>query len=218
MAKSKAAEELDDLQARLRPMLKDKGFRVQSRTFNRTTSDGLTHVIHFQVGRFAPPGTIYIPWFRRNLYGKFTVNIGVYVPEVAKEQYGVLRSFAQEVECCVRERLGELGPERSDRWWDLPVSSKDESELRERLELDAIPFLARFESRDSVLEELGKAEAAHKVGGAPRITRAIILAHGGNPERARELLSEQIRLATSEEHSKYVQKIATQPNLGRVGV
>jgi len=61
------------------------------------------------MGRFDPPGTSYIPWFRKNLYGKFTVNVGVYVPEVAILRYGSKgRSFALEVECCVRMRLVQL--------------------------------------------------------------------------------------------------------------
>jgi hypothetical protein len=81
--KSDIAKSLDGLQAKLRPVLKDYGFRARGRTFNRTTSDGLTQVVNLQMGRFDPPGTTYVPGLRDNLYGKFTVNLGAFVPEVA---------------------------------------------------------------------------------------------------------------------------------------
>lgn len=217
MAKTKAAEEMDRLQANLRPFLKEHGFRMQARTANRVTSDGLTHVINFQMGRFDPPGTSYIPWFRRNLYGKFTVNIGVYVPEVAILRYGAKeRSFAPEVECCVRMRLGHLGGELADRWWDLPGNQRTETDLRRRFETDALPFLARLESRDLLLHEF---EANPGIGGpGSRITCAIMLVARGLTEPAKSLLSEQIRGSTSIQHIEYVQQLAKQIGLGRIEV
>jgi hypothetical protein len=217
MAKSKAAEELDHLQSQLRPFLKEHGFRIRARTSNRQTSDGLTHVINFQMGRFDPPGTSYIPWFRKNLYGVFTVNVGVYVPEVATAQLGIQpRSFVQEVDCCMRERLGMLGPEHSDRWWDLPSNRDTAADLEQRLERDALSLPERFESRDSVLDELGRAEEISGIGGPPRIICAIMLAHRGQIGRARDLLAAQIRLSASPKHSEYVQALADRLGLGRI--
>ncbi len=187
---------MDRLQANLRPFLKEHGFRMKGRTANRATSDGLTHVINFQMGKFDPPGTSYIPWLRRNLYGKFTVNIGVYVPEVATLRYvAKKRSFAPEIECCVRMRLGHLGGELADRWWDLPGNQKTETDLWRRFETNALPFLARLESRDLLLQEF---EANPEIGGpGSRITRAIMLVARGLTEPAKSLLSEQIRGSTS---------------------
>lgn len=217
MAKTKAAEDMDRLQANLRPFFKEHGFRMQTRTANRITSDGLTHVINFQMGRFDPPGTSYIPWFRKNLYGKFTVNVGVYVPEVATLHYrSKERSFAPEVECCVRMRLGHLGGELADRWWDLPGSQGTETDLRRRFETDAFPFLARLESRDLLLREF---EANPSIGGpGSRITRAIMLAARGQTEPARNLLSAQIRGTSNMKHIEYVQRLAEQIGLGRIEV
>ena len=40
------------------------------------------------MGSFDPPGTTHIPGLRENLYGRFTVNLGVYVPEVARNHGG----------------------------------------------------------------------------------------------------------------------------------
>jgi hypothetical protein len=46
------------------PLLKTAGFRVNGGTFDRLTGDRLTHVSRFQMGRFDPPGTTYIPGLR----------------------------------------------------------------------------------------------------------------------------------------------------------
>lgn len=219
MAKTESARAMDELQMRLQPGLKECGFRMRSRTFNRTTSDGLTHVINFQMGRFDPPGTSYIPWFRKNLYGKFTINIGVYAPEVAMAKYGNRPcSAVQEVECCVRMRLAHLSGELSDRWWDLPAGSKTEADLKRRFERDAFPFLARFDHRDSLLHELEHNQDIAASGGPPRITRAVILAARGQLEEARDLLRTQVRLAEDQGHSEYVQGLAERLGLRRIDV
>jgi hypothetical protein len=63
--KSDLARTLDELQAKLRPALKERGFRAHGRAFNRLTSDGLTEVVRVQMGSFDPPGTIPIPGFVR---------------------------------------------------------------------------------------------------------------------------------------------------------
>jgi hypothetical protein len=83
--------------------------------------------------------------FRQNLYGKFTVNIGVYVPELHAYGYtgGGKLSFIHEYDGWVRERLGILGPERQDLWWDLKAVHEQAG--------DALPFLAKFETRDAIL-------------------------------------------------------------------
>jgi len=113
---------MDEVQSQLRPFLEQRGFRLRARTLNRTMSDGLVHVINFQMGQ-------------RWLQGKFTVNVGVYVPQVARVQYGPKESsFVQEPECCVRHRLGSLGPEHRDVWWDLPLEGASALDLHLRLE------------------------------------------------------------------------------------
>ncbi len=211
MAKSEAAKAMDDLQSQLRPFLKEHGFRVQARTCNRTTVDGLTHVINFQMGRFDPPGTSYIPWFRKNLYGKFTMNIGIYVPEVGLAEFHLsARTFIQEPYCCIRVRLAQLSGAH-DVWWQLPANKTTINDIRGRIEQDALPFFARCENRDAVLRELERGTGTLK----PRIAQAIILAQRGEAERERELLQAQAKSAPAG-HRDYVQQIAEHLNLGRI--
>ena len=64
MAKSTHAQAVDDIQNALRPSLKERGFMVRGRTFNRTTEGGLTQVVNIQMGASDPPGTSHIPGFR----------------------------------------------------------------------------------------------------------------------------------------------------------
>ena len=107
MTKSALASTMDELQRRLHPLLRQSGFRKHGRTLNRATVDGLTHVIGFQMGSFDPPGTSHFPGLRENLYGRFTVNLGVYVPEVALHHGGgEAKSVVHDYNCCIRTRLG----------------------------------------------------------------------------------------------------------------
>lgn len=73
------------LVAAVQPTLKEQGFRKRGNTFNRTTEpDGIIHVINFQMGAYKPPGTVEIPGLRPNLYGRFTVNLGIWLPGIAE--------------------------------------------------------------------------------------------------------------------------------------
>jgi hypothetical protein len=212
MAKTESAKAMDDLPSRLRPFLKEHGFRMQARTCNRTTSDGLTHVINFQMGHFDPPGTNFIAGFRENRYGCFTVNVGVYVPEIAVAQHYWVkpRVFAQEVDCCIRVRLAQLSGE-SDLWWKLPAGERTIANLHLRFERDAFPYLSRLQDRDSVLQELDRGGSF-----APRIPRAIILAARGELDSARDLLREQMKSSNSLKHSEYVRELANRLGLGQI--
>src|SRR3989338_4695739 len=100
MASSNYVEAVDNIQGALRPFLKENGFKVRGRTFNRTTEDGLTQVVNIQMGASDPPGTTHIPGLRENLHGLLTVNLGVYVPEVARHHGGgEAKSWVQDYHC-----------------------------------------------------------------------------------------------------------------------
>jgi hypothetical protein len=219
--KSKATQAMDELQACLRPFLKEMGWRARARAFNRTTSDDLIQVIEFQLGRFDPPGTHYVG-FRQNFYGKFTVNIGVYVPEVDKYTFpgGGERSFVHEYDCCMRQRLGELGPDHKDVWWNLEAEKVHEhaAELFRRLERDAFPFLARLENRDAVLNQLmDEATAPSFFSRQRRVVCAIILAIRGQRTEARTLLAAQVREDRNHPSSATVRALAMKLELGDLG-
>ncbi|MGC1416167.1 MAG: DUF4304 domain-containing protein [Candidatus Acidiferrum sp.] len=198
--------------------MKERNFRVRGRTFNRRTLDGLTQVINFQMGRFDPPGTVHIPRLRENYYGQFTMNVGVFVPEVHMVRFGgTALKFIAEFDCCIRERLGMLAPERADIWWKIRGDDEESErlvdELRRRLERDAFPFLARLETRDALKEELLKPpENSLFPINRGRIICAIILAARGQLKDARDLLvahrAEHIRDRGHPGHLKYLEELA----------
>ena len=206
---------MDSIQQGVRPLLKKAGFRVIGRTFNRGTPDGLTQVVRFQMGSFDPPGTTYIPGLRENLYGRFTVNLGVYVPEVAKHHGGgEAGKVVQDYHCCVRCRLGEVGSENADLWWLLSPTDELVQEMCDRLAHHAFPFLARFESRDAILREWAEVENNQFGGSPPRIVKAIILVERGLTDQARALLAAQAQETLNPGHPAYVRDLAQRLGVG----
>lgn len=199
MSKSPLAASLDALQAKLNDSLRQVGFRRHGRTYNRTTSDGLTHVVGFQMGSFDPPGTTYIPGLRENLYGRFTVNLGVHVPEVAHIQGGgEPKSIIQEYNCCIRTRLGRT--DSQELWWKVSTGNELVIELLQRLESEAFPFFQRFENREQILNEFSAETDNTPLMAVPRIVCAIILLKQGDREAARRLLAAQAREHTRNPH------------------
>lgn len=217
--KSDLAIAMDAVQAGLQPLLKASGFRVRGRTFNRLTPDGLTQVLNLQMGSFDPPGTTSIPGLRVNLYGKFTVNLGVHVPEVSMfAGTGKPATFVQAYDCFVRARLGLVGPERKDLWWEVRQAGLM-PELTGRVEGDAFPFLARFECRDSILNEWLRLSKNPYVGNPPRIVCAVILAARGQHAEAQELLVRQLSESSHHRgHEEYVRELARRLGLGPLDV
>jgi len=213
--KSAEVAAMDVIQRGVRPLLKEAGFRGSGRTFNRGTPDGLTQVVRFQMGSFDPPGTTDIPGLRENRYGWFTVNLGVYVPEVAKHHGGgEAGKVAQDSHCCVRSHLGEVCPERADLWWLLSPSDELVGEMCKRLEEHGLPFLARFESRDAILREWADVVNNPSAGSPPRIVRAIILVGRGRIDQARALLAAQAQETLNPGHPAYVRELALRLGVG----
>lgn len=219
MPKSDLARALDEIQGLVAPELKARKFRSRGRTFNRPTSDGLTHVFNIQMGSFDPPGTTYHPGLRENLYGRFTVNLGVYVPEVASfHGGGPPKSWIQDYNCCLRTRLGALGLENKDLWWSIRARDEVLDDLLPRVSHDAMRYFATYTSRDQILSALEGKSQNTSAGGPPRIICAIILAQRGNTSQARELLKEQARETRNPGHPAYVRALAERLGLGGLDV
>lgn len=215
MPRSTYAQAVDEIQSALRPVLNAEGFKVRGRTFNRLTEDGLTQVISIQMGASNPPGTNYIPGLRENLHGLFTVNLGVYVPEVAKHRGGgEAKSWVQEYDCCVRARLGEASGEEHDVWWHARAEEAVIDDVRRRLEQAGLPFLNRYSSRERILAEWQDRSERLGAGGPPRIVMAIILAEHGRKDEARALLARQALETRNPGHPDYVRRLANQLSVG----
>jgi hypothetical protein len=218
MGKSAYTFAVDDIQKTIGIFLKTRGFKTRGRTFNRLTEDGLTQVINIQMGPSDPPGTTHIPGIRENMHGFFTINLGVYVPEVARYRGGgEARSWVQEYYCCVRARLGEVSGVHGDVWWPARFDEGMMEEIRRQLEQYGLPFLDRFSTRDKILTEW--VDRSEKMGASnpPRIVKAIILAERGQKSRARELLKEQILDNYNPRHPDYVRQLAEKLSIEDLG-
>jgi hypothetical protein len=135
-----------------------------------------------------------VPGLTQNLYGKCAVNLGEYIPEAAEYQSGTLAgSVVHEYQCCVRARLGNLGPDGAETWCELYGVDDLASEISKRLNEDGPTFLSRFESRDAIFNIWKGITANFSAGHPPRIVCAIILVKRGQQSEARTLLSAQAR-------------------------
>jgi hypothetical protein len=215
--KSGFAHEVDEIQRELRPCLAAAGFKVRGRTFNRLSADRCTCVVNIQMGPSEPPGTTYIPGLCENLHGFFAVNLGVYVPEVARESGAEAKSWIQEYYCCVRQRLGTLIGNGTDVWWRAVASRHIVEEVRQALILDGLAFLERYDTRDKIISEWrGQAESL-VAGRPPRIVLAIIHAKRGESTQARRLLTAQASESTRNPgHRAYVRTLARKLGLGEL--
>lgn len=216
MPKSEFAEAVDHIQRELWPFLKGRGFRRRGRTFNAATEDCLTFVVGVQMGASDPPGTTYIPGLRENLHGLFTINLGVYVPEVALHHGGgEAKSWVQDYHCCIRARLGEVSGEDSDAWWPATSLPAVTSDVLDRLTRFGIPFLERFSTRAQILAEFS-AVSENRYLTVPRIVSAILLLGRGEADAARKLLAAQSRETHNPHHPAYVRELARRLGLGEL--
>ena len=217
MPASPFVKELDGIQRALKASLKEHGFKARGRTFNRETSDGLTQVINLQMGSFDPPGTTYIPGLREDLHGLFTVNLGVYIPEVAAlHGGGPAKGWIQAYNCAIRSRLGSASGRTQDLWWHVRNDAHVIADVQSLLMAYGLLFLDRFESRDKVLSDLAGHGENLEYCSVPRIISAIILTKRGQAAAATELMAAQAGEALNRNHAAYVRELAIKMGLGEI--
>lgn len=189
-----AARAMKDVIAGARPALRERGYRRRSNSFNRTVEpDGIIHVVNFQMGAFHPPGTVEIPALRSNLYGRFTINLGVWLPGIAETGFDqppeAARAFVNDYHCQIRARIGELLPERTDMWWRLDLPGHQLTDIVTTALTDyGFPWLARFTAWDAVVAQLEAAPAdPNWFMSPPRLTAMKMrLARGQRPQAERD--------------------------------
>jgi hypothetical protein len=135
------------------PLLKRAGFRKRRHSFNRETEPGIVQVVNFQLGR--------------NLYRRFTINLGVYVPEMVLDEHERRDGWVNEYDCQLRQRIGRLLDQPTDVWWSLDDPAEAASAVAHALESSGLPWLDRVSSRQKILESYELFGAA-SVGLMPR--------------------------------------------------
>ena len=162
MTKSAYVTALGIVQEPVTALLRAEGFKKKGRTYNRIVGDELIHVVNFQMGQY-PIGNYVIPGIRESYYGKFTVNLGVYLPYVSQLERGsVAKRNYHEYDCEIRERLGTLAYGGQDVWWSLDNSARATGELIVGFMREfGLSFLASFCWETSSRRDSGRAASAH---------------------------------------------------------
>jgi hypothetical protein len=195
------------------PMFKAAGFRKRRHSFNREAEDGIVHVVSFQMGPYDPPGTVEIPGLRENLYGRFAVNLGVFVPEMQDEP-APRRAWINEYDCHLRRRLGELIPGEGEVWWSITEEDAATEDVKGALEAHGLPWLSGLSSRQSILDSY-YLFGADVLGLPPRARIDIARLHlaTGDEEAADRELRLHWQDSLQPSHREYFQGILRQ--LGR---
>lgn len=91
----------------------------------------------------------------------FTINLGVFFPELYRAQHGSLPNPPiQEEQCSPRTRIGWLVG-NSDKWWTVDRNTDESSlasELNSVIGETAMPWLTKLDSMQDALEELLRQE------------------------------------------------------------
>lgn len=178
------------------PLLKRVGFRRRRHAFNRTSEPGLVQVVSFQMGAHNPPGTgseanqtarerLGLPG---DLYGRFTLNLGVYVNEMAIEDWEKRHGWINEYDCQLRTRIGNLLEPPADTWWSLDDPPAAHRVVDDALRTAGLPWLDRVASRDAILAAYEKeGRLALGLGPAGPVRIAWLL-RATDPEAAEAVL------------------------------
>jgi hypothetical protein len=194
------------------PLMKADGFRKQRHSFNRAVDDGIVHHLSFQMGAFDPPGTVEIPGLRPNLYGKFTINLGVYVPHMRRQQ-AAKQGWVNDYNCNLRYRLGELMPEKADLWWNLDHSDAGPDAARAIADY-ALPWLGTLRSNADIVQTFEKSGLQHLgMNASGALDMVDLYSALGDHARAHAVLDEYVRRDMVGHHVPYVAKYLAERGL-----
>jgi hypothetical protein len=94
---------------------------------------------------------------RLNLHGLFTINLGVFVPEM--DRLGPpASSWINDYNCQLRKRIGELMPEQNDVWWPLDFEPSKEQAI-DALRDVGLLWLGQFTNRQVILNKFRSGDA-----------------------------------------------------------
>jgi hypothetical protein len=185
VSKSISGARMDEIASGVSPLLRERGFRKQGRTFTRDAGEGILHVIHFQTGLYVS-----------SLYGNFTAEVAVFVPEIHRIMIAGATSPRRPKpwDCEIRRRIGFLTPDQCDRWWDLgPDTAGTVREMRTILREHAIPYLDRLPDRSAIRRQYDEdPKVLFRLDtNRHRLAIAAVWAATGDTERARRLMLEE---------------------------
>lgn len=179
----------DLMKKHVAPLLKQCGFKKKELTWNKS-KDGIVQVVDFQLSCFSGDGE-----------EDFTINLGVFDPQVWKKCWGKEPpKFIKEEDCFPRIRVGQLLNESSeqstDHWWTCNANSI-ESELGKEIEVvleeRCLPFLDDMLDQNEVVNFYSS--SSDHLMPIEKIYLAIIKNSVGDAHSSDELLSEVVAIS-----------------------
>jgi Domain of unknown function (DUF4304) len=207
---SEYTTKLDLVQTEVVRFLKPLGFKKKGRTFNRESEKGIWQVINIQSGQFPLGDNYVVPGSRENLYGKFTVNLGVFVQELYDIRFPSRPiKTIHEYDCHFRTRLSSIS-KGYDLWWDFRIGADEVAkEIIDLLNQKGIPWLDFLGTREKICENWNKVE-----GRSPRAQLDVALIHlQTDREQGERLFREYFNELRMEPHRGYVIELAKELNI-----
>ena len=104
-----AADAIAHVVSRMAPELAVADFRKRRHSFNRVKGDDLVQVVSLQMGSETAAGSHGGAAIPTGSDGKFTINIGVYIPHLALRLGRAPRgAWVNEYNCHLRQRIGQF--------------------------------------------------------------------------------------------------------------
>ncbi len=198
------------------PILKTAGFRKRRYGFNCSRDDGVVQVVHFQMGSKLPPGASAVPPFRMDMYGKFTINLGVYMPALARQLLLPMpKGWINQYDCHLRQRIGMLFADPADTWWSLADADLAAEVAREAVSHFALPWLESVSTVDDIHRRY-LTHGGHAVGlgvGAP-LQIALLYIDRGEIDVAEHILRDFLAGDLTVPHRRHVAELLPRYGLG----
>lgn len=183
---SEPAAKMNEVVRGVHPVLRGRSFKKQRHAFARDLTEGITHAIQFEMGRYEPHPDRRPGYY----YGAFRVEMGVYVEAIAKLLGESRPRFVRAYDCHFREWPRAL-LDREDTWWTLDQPLRDLAEgMTELVEEVALPWLDRLDSVDGILAAWHSGEL--RTAYVSEVTVAILHYAGGDQEAAVEMLRTEL--------------------------
>lgn len=149
-----AAKEVGEIKKALSALFKAWGFVSNGRTFNRKAGDGTIQVAHF----VTMPAT-------SSAYGRFALEVGLYVPEVWDMQHGVYGAKLPKTfgvgDCVTRMAIvpqNAVNP--PDQHWEALAHPELIKALHAATEAGVPAFFDRYGDRKLLVAELSRSDAS----------------------------------------------------------
>lgn len=186
MTKSPSSKAVDSvIQGKVKSFLKSEEFRKLGRTFHRPNGE-VIQVVNFQTS-----------WLNTPALAEFTVNLNVVLPFFHEMWTGrpLPRNPGSAAEIC-SFRLGQLLPEKTDKWWTVTPSTDCaflSCEIAEIIRSVGLPLLAKTSDLQYLCEKLSSDKHVPGVLYNQSLTCAILLCYLGRINEARNILNEARR-------------------------